>query len=114
MSNRWGDASTSLFIFDDQCSDAAAQTQKSYRGKLLHLMSLLHCFACLHLMRREEEEEDTGPTSPAFLSPPVPDGRGSIGRSMRRSDDRPKKYSMESTTCSECRKGNQQHRRLGG
>ena len=58
MSNRWGDASTSLFIFDDQCSAEAAQTQKSYRGKLLHLMSLLHCFACLHLMRREEEEEE--------------------------------------------------------
>lgn len=23
-------------------------------GQLLHLMSMLHCFACLHLMRREE------------------------------------------------------------
>ena len=57
MSNRWSDAAMSLYIFDDQCSEQAKATRDNYRGKLLHLMSLLHCFACLHLMRREEVEK---------------------------------------------------------
>jgi hypothetical protein len=57
MSNRWSDAAMSLYIFDDQCSEQAKPTRDNYRGKLLHLMSLLHCFACLHLMRREEVEK---------------------------------------------------------
>ena len=38
----------SLYIFDDQCkNEKAKETSDSFRGQLLHLMSLLHCFACL-------------------------------------------------------------------
>ena len=48
MSNRWTDAAMSLYIFDDQCkNEKAKETSDSFRGQLLHLMSLLHCFACL-------------------------------------------------------------------
>ena len=49
MSNRWTDAAMSLYIFDDQHERGknAEETQETFRGQLLHLMSLLHCFACL-------------------------------------------------------------------
>jgi hypothetical protein len=49
MSNRWTDAAMSLYIFDDQHDKGknAEETQDNFRGQLLHLMSLLHCFACL-------------------------------------------------------------------
>lgn len=49
MSNRWTDAAMSLYIFDDQHEKGrhAEETQDTFRGQLLHLMSLLHCFACL-------------------------------------------------------------------
>ena len=48
MSNRWTDAAMTLYIFDDQHDDKKAEeTQETFRGQLLHLMSLLHCFACL-------------------------------------------------------------------
>ena len=49
MSNRWADAAMSLYIFDDQHEkgEQAEGSQDNFRGQLLHLMSLLHCFACL-------------------------------------------------------------------
>jgi len=61
MSARWKDAALQLFIFDDQVDkDKPAAgpnreaSQAAYRGKVLHLMSVLHCFACLHLLRLEQ------------------------------------------------------------
>ena len=58
MSARWKDAALQLFIFDDQVlkdSPAAGPNREAssaaYRGKVLHLMSVLHCFACLHLLK---------------------------------------------------------------
>lgn len=61
MSARWIDAATSIFLFDDQTKNDAEKGREKFRGELLHLMSMLHCFACLHLIRKEQVTEDDMP-----------------------------------------------------
>ena len=72
MTARWTDAATSLFIFDDypvggfegftlEQKKADESRRARFRGQLLHLMSMLHCFACLHLIRNEQLSENEMP-----------------------------------------------------
>lgn len=94
MSARWKDAALQLFIFDDQVlkdSPAAGPNREAssaaYRGKVLHLMSVLHCFACLHLLRLEqgdhkEHEDDQD-------APPTHGGIGNLGEGDAKKKSRP-------------------------
>ena len=44
-------------MFDDEPEPGKEEARHgagAYRGKLLHLFSMMHCFACLHLQRHEE------------------------------------------------------------
>jgi hypothetical protein len=70
MSSRWMDAANSFFLFDDLLQAGLAEEgmkkkreeaedgRDAFRGKLLHLMSMMHCFACLHLMRNEHKSRE--------------------------------------------------------
>ena len=97
MSGNWCDAVMSLFIFDDQMDmkndrmkDKSelerAEDSKAYRGKLLHLVSMMHCFACLHLMRQEELEDHTSDAKDDTTKGGATTGQGNSNTSILRQD----------------------------